>query len=107
METNFRPKHPCSCPKVAKLSDNDLIQDAKLRMVRETEKNNIPITDADIQNSDQSRLQTPSRQISHHSDWSDSEDGKDDQARAKPIDTKDPQPKTSFASYASEAAPLR
>ena len=73
-------------------------------MVRETEKDNIPIRDVEIQNSDQSRLPTPSRQIFHHSEWSDSEDGKDDQPRAKPIDT---QPSTSFASYASEATPLR
>ena len=32
-----------------------------------------------------SRPPKPSKQISHHSDWSNSEDGKDDQARAKPI----------------------
>ena len=41
------------------------------------------------------------------SDWTDSQDGKDDQARAKPLDTQDPQPSTSFAFYTSDATPLR
>ena len=55
VEPNFTPKHPCACPKVAKLSDNDLIQDTRLRMARETEKDNIPIRDVDIQNPDHPR----------------------------------------------------
>ena len=42
LEPNFSPKHPCACPNIARLLDNDLIQDAKLRMAREVEKDNIP-----------------------------------------------------------------
>ena len=41
------------------------------------------------------------------SDWSDPENGKDDQARVKPLDLQDQQLSTFFASYASEATPLR
>ena len=46
----------------------------------------------------------PSRKIDHHSEWSGSEDGKDYQARAKPVDIQDPQPITP---YVNESAPLR
>ena len=69
-------------------------------MARETEKDNM-----ETQDPDQSRPPTPDKNIP--SDWSDSEDGKDNQARAKPLDTQDPQPSTSFASYASDPTPLR
>ena len=31
LEPNVRPKHPCRWPKVAKLSDNEFIQDSKLK----------------------------------------------------------------------------
>ena len=51
--------------------------------------------------------QKPCRNIDHKSDWSDSEDDKDDQAKSNPIDippTQDPQPSTS---YASESTLLR
>ena len=44
------------------------------------------------------------RNVDYHSDWGDVEDRKDDQARAKPVDIKDPQPSTS---YMNESAPLR
>ena len=40
----------------------------------------------------ESRPPKPSRNVDYHSDWSDLEDMKDDQARAKPVDIKDPQP---------------
>ena len=34
LEENFRPKTSCKCPKVARMSDSELIQDAKLRKAR-------------------------------------------------------------------------
>ena len=52
----------------------------------------------------ESRPPKPSRNVDYHSDWSNLEDGKDDQARAKPVDIKDPQPSVS---YANESASLR
>ena len=55
---NFRHKHPCACPKIARLSDSDLIQDAKLRMAREAEKDNIPIRNMETQDPNQSRPQS-------------------------------------------------
>ena len=107
LQPNFRCKHPCTCPKVARMSDNQFIQDAKLKMTKETDKNNIPVTERTMETQDpkQSRPPKPNRKIP--SDWSNSEDGKDVQARAKPLDTKDPQPSTSFASHTSDATPLR
>ena len=73
---------------------------------KETTQDNIPLTVRNMETQDpkQSRPPKPSRKIHHNSDFSDSEDGKDDQARAKPLDIQDPQPSTS---YASESAPLR
>ena len=91
LQPNFRPKHPCTCPKVTRISDNEFIQDAKLKMAKEMDKDNIPVIDPK-----QPRPPKPNRKIPHNSDWSDSEDGKDDQARAKPLDIQDPQPSTSF-----------
>ena len=109
LEPNFRPKHPCRCPKVAKFSDEDFVQDAKLVRTtnsKETVKDNIPKTVRSMEEPapKQPKPQETHRNIHHNSDWSDSEGGKDDQARAKPIDMQDPQPSTS---YASELAPLR
>ena len=49
LEPNFRPKHPCACPKVARLSDSQLIQDGKLRMAREAEKDDIPVRNRETQ----------------------------------------------------------
>ena len=71
----------------------------------ETTQDNIPRTVRNMEHQAQkeSRPPKPSRKIDHHSDWSDSEDGKDDQARAKPVDIQDPQPSTS---YVNELAPL-
>ena len=68
---------------------------------------NIPMTARNMETQD--KPPKPNRKIPCYSDWSDSEDGKDDQARAPHtnIDIQDPQPNTSFASYASEATPLQ
>ena len=74
------------------------------------DRDNTPVTErtTETHSLKQSRPSSQSRQISHHSDCSHSEDGKDDQARTKPLDTQeDPQPSTSFASHASNATPLR
>ena len=57
-----------------------------------------------MQDPKQSRLPNLSRKIHHNSDWSDSDNGKDDQARDKPLDIQDPQPSTS---YVSASTPLR
>ena len=94
VEPNFRPKHPCACCKIAKLLNNDLIQDTKLRMAREAGKDNIPLRNMETQDPDQSRPQKPDGKIP--SDWSDSDEGKDDQASAKPLDIQEPQSSTSF-----------
>ena len=91
LQPNFKPKHPCTCPKVAKMSESQFIQEAKLKIAKEMNKDNTPVTErtTETQNPKQSRPSSPSRQISHHSDWSNSEDGKDDQARVKPLDTQE------------------
>ena len=47
LEPNFRPKHPCRYPKIAKLSENQFIQESNLKMTtnfKETINNNIPLT---------------------------------------------------------------
>ena len=82
LDENFRPKSPCKCPKVIKMSDREVIKDTKQRrMNKVTETQARPPTWNPIP-----------------SDWSDDEDenDKDDQARpprAKPI-LQDPQPST-------------
>ena len=35
LEANVRPKTACKCPKIARMSDSKLIQDVKLRKLRE------------------------------------------------------------------------
>ena len=89
------------------MSVSQFVQEAKLRITKEIYKDNTQVTERtmETQNRKQSRPSSPSRQISHHSDWNNSGDRKDDQARAKPLDTQeDPQPRTSFA---SDVTPLR
>ena len=90
LDKNFRPKTPCKCPKAAKMSDREVIMDAKQRkMDKVTETQARPPTWNPLP-----------------SDWSyedDDENDKDDQARAliaKPI-LQDPQPSTSFGTYPS------
>ena len=113
---NFRPKHPCTCPKVARMSENQFVQNTKLKLAKQPYRYNTPVTEktmwTKIQDPNPSRPSKPSRQISHHSDWNNSEDGKDDQTRAKPIVVEDPQPNTSqdlqpSTSFASDPTPLR
>ena len=92
LDKKFRLKTPCKCPKVAKMSDREVILDAKQRMDKVTETQARPPTWNPIP-----------------SDWSDGEDknDKDDQARApiaKPI-SQDPQPSTSFGTYPSATLP--
>ena len=72
----------------------------------ETTQDNITQTVWDMahQAPKESRPPKASRKIDHHSDWNNSEDGKDDQARAKTVDIQDPQSSTS---YANESTPLR
>ena len=106
LEPNFRPKQLCKCPKIARLSDHQFIQDSKLKMTttsKESTQDSIPLTvrNMEMQDPKQSRPPKLIRKVNHNSDWSDSED---DQARSKPIDIQDPQPSTS---YASESGPLR
>ena len=81
MEPNFRPKQPSRCPKVARILDSQFIQDSRLKMnadSTETTQDNTPKTvrDTEHQAPKESRSPKPSRKIDHHSDWSDSEDGK-------------------------------
>ena len=51
----------------------------------------------DVQASKWPKPQETCRKIHHKSDCSDSEDGKDDQARSNPVDIKNPQPSTYYA----------
>ena len=47
LEPNFRPKQPCKCPKIARPSDSQFVQDSKLKMTtnyKETTQDNIPLT---------------------------------------------------------------
>ena len=93
LEANFRPKTTCKCPKIARMSDGELIQDIKLRRLRERDN----MTEIQV------RPTRSSRRTPIPSDWSD-DDGKDDQARApiaKPI-PQDPQPSTSFGASTSQ-----
>ena len=94
LEANFRPKTSFKCPKVARVSDTELIQDVKLRKVRQMD--NMIET--------QERPPKPDRRTPIPSDWSNSDDGKDDQAKAPIAKTipQDPQLSTSFGTYASE-----
>ena len=99
------------------MSDNQFVQNAKLKLAKQTDRDNTPVTEKTMwtktQYPNQSRPPKPSRKIP--SDLSNSEDGKDDQARAKPIyiqdsqhsTSQDPQPSTSFASHTNDTTPLR
>ena len=94
---------------MARLSDSEFVQDSKLKMSansRETTQDNISVTvrNMEMQDPKQSRPSKLTSKVHYNSDWSDSEDGKDYQARAKPLDIQDPQPSTS---YASDSATLR
>ena len=73
---------------------------------KQTTQNNIlrTVRNKDMKDHKQSRHPKPTRKILSNLDWSDSEDGIDDQTRAKPFDIQNPQPSTS---YMSESAPLR
>ena len=73
--------------------DSELIQDVKLRRIRQMDS----MTETQV------RPPKPSRRTPIPSDWSD-DDGEDDQARA-PIAKhvlQEPQPSTSFGTYASQ-----
>ena len=93
LDENVRPKTPCKCPKVTKMSDREVIMAVKQRrMDKVTETQARPPAWNPIP-----------------SDWSDdeNENDKDDQARApiaKPI-LQDPQFSTSFGTYPSETLP--
>ena len=90
LEANFRPETACKCPK---MSDGELLQSVKLRKIRPMDS----MTETQV------RPPKPGRKTPIPSDWSDDE-GKDNQARAliaKPI-PQDPQPSTSFGTYASQ-----
>ena len=91
LEANFRLKTACKCPKIARMSGSDLIQDIKLRDIKQM--------DSTLET--QVRPPRPSRRTPIPSDWTD-DDGKDDQARA-PIAKSVPQDlqaSTSFGTYA-------
>ena len=91
LEPNYRPRHYCICPKVAKLSDIQVIQDVQARhLEKQTPPPYMTV---------KTRPPKPSRRPSYHSDWSDSDNDKDSQAQATPISTpnQDPQATTSHA----------
>ena len=93
---NFRPKSPCKCPNFATLvakhkaqlvskhntPNSDSIQDR-----HGTTNDNIPVTfgKAQAQAQKWARKQQTHTKINMRSDWSDSDNGKDNQGRGKPI----------------------
>ena len=96
LEPNYRPRHYCTCPKVSKLSHIQVIQELQARHLEQTDNTSL--------HGSQDTLPRSSRRTSIPSDWTDDEDGKDNQARApiaKPI-SQEPLPSTSFGTYASE-----
>ena len=89
LDKNFRPKTPCKCPKVTKMSDREVIMGGTQRRIDK-------VTETQAR---------PPAWNPIPSDWSEDEDENDkvDQARApiaKPI-LQDPQPSTSFGTYPS------
>ena len=67
LEPNYRPRHYCTCPNVAKLSDIQVIQDMQARHLEQTDNHST--------HDSQDRPPKPSRRPSYHSDWIDDEDG--------------------------------
>ena len=57
---NYRPRHYCTCPKVVKHSDIQVIQDVQARYLEQTD--NASIHDS------QDRPPKPSRRLSYNSD---------------------------------------
>ena len=86
LEPNYRPRHYCTCPKVARLSDIQVIQDVQARYLEQMD--NASLHDS------QDRPPKPSRRPFYHSDWSDFNNDKDSQAWAPPT-RQDPQHTTS------------
>ena len=41
----FKPKHPCTCPKVSRMRDNQFIQNAKLKLAKQMDRNDTPVTE--------------------------------------------------------------
>ena len=83
---------------MAKISDIQVIHDAQPKHMEQMD--NAPVKEI------QDRHPKPSRRPSYHSDWSDSDNDKDNQAKAPLTSThekKDPQPSTS---HTRENAPL-
>ena len=39
LDENFRPKTPCECPKVTKMSDREVIMDVKQKKNRQSNRN--------------------------------------------------------------------
>ena len=74
LQPKYRPKHYCHCPKVAKHSNIQVIQEVQTRHLEQTDN---PST-----HDCQDRPPKPSRRPSYHSDWSDDEEGKHNQAMA-------------------------
>ena len=100
LEPKTRPKQPCKWPMLAKLTNSQMTKELNLQTDttsdnRETTNDNYPtandnvpltIRNREAQAPKQLRPQKPYRKIDQISDWSDSEDGKDDKARSNPID---------------------
>ena len=120
LEPNFRPKPPCKCPKLAKLANRQLTQvinkpKAPTSDNKQTTNDKIPSAVRNMQSQAQQwpRPQQTPRKIDVKSDWSDSDDGKNNQARSMPvvIDTTSDQeanidPQTS-STNANASAPLK
>ena len=91
LEPNYRPRHYCTCPKVAKLTNIQVIQDVQARHLEQTWTNPPHMTV-------KTDSPKPSRRPSYHSDWSDDKDGKDNQARVPIAKTMPQRPQPSISS---------
>ena len=60
LQPNFGPKCPCTCPKVANMSENQFVQVPKLKIAKEMDRDNTPVTERTME------IQNPSNPEPHH-----------------------------------------
>ena len=94
---NIHTHRSCTCPNVARLSDNQLIWDTKLKKARQMSNASVTVNNMDTQN----RPPKHHRKMPDNSDWSDSKNEKDNQARAPILKTPPQKPTTSVLLFGS------
>ena len=86
LEPNFWTKSPCKCPIFSKLARTHKVPKPSSSQAKHyTNPDNIPVTGGLMQAQKLPRKQQMQKKIKMRSDWSDSDDDKDSQARGKPI----------------------